>query len=94
MSDEELARRLAHEAERKARKRSEKREGLWFAVGTFGIVGWSVSVPTLLGLALGVWLDHRFGTRTQWTVAMLLAGITLGCLNAWYWVSKHQQERS
>ena len=24
-----------------------------------GLVGWSVVVPTLLGAALGIWLDHR-----------------------------------
>ena len=90
---DELGRRLSHEAERKAQRRREKRAGVLYAVGTFGIVGWSVAVPTLLCLAIGVWLDRRFQTQASWTLAMLLAGITLGCLNAWYWVSKQQQPR-
>ena len=25
--------------------------------------------------------------RFSWTLALLLAGVTLGCFNAWYWVS-------
>jgi len=53
----------------------------------FGVVGWSVAVPTLLGIALGLWLDRLWPGGFSWTLALLLAGVTLGCLNAWYWVS-------
>lgn len=75
---------------RKARKREERRTGVWFAVGTFGIVGWSVAIPTVLGLASGVWLDRHLEDEFSWTVALLLGGVTLGCINAWYWVAEHQ----
>ena len=87
--DDEFVRRVRRAAERRARHRREG-AGVWFAVGTFGLVGWSIAIPTLLGLALGVWLDARFDAEVSWTVALLLAGITLGCINAWYWVSEQQ----
>jgi len=87
--DEKLPERLRKKVRRRKKKRSEKDAGLFFAVGTFGIVGWSVSIPTLAFLALGLWLDQEFPSDVSWTVAMLLAGITLGSFNAWYWVSEH-----
>ena len=33
--------------------------GVWFGLGMMGLIGWSVVVPTLLGAALGIWLDKR-----------------------------------
>ncbi len=33
---------------------------------------------------------HHPGGRS-WTLALLVAGLTLGCLNAWHWVSKEDQ---
>jgi ATP synthase protein I len=58
----------------------------------FGVIGWSVSVPTLIGIVLGVWLDRRWPGSFSWTLALLLAGVTVGCLNAWYWVSQEREE--
>ena len=73
----------------KARKSTS---GVWFGLGMMGLIGWSVVVPTLLGAALGVWLDkHHPGTH-PWTLALMVVGLTVGCLNAWYWVA--QQEKA
>jgi ATP synthase protein I len=58
----------------------------------FGLIGWSVSVPTLVGALLGNWLDgHRPGAHS-WTLSLLIAGLCVGCINAWYWVSKEAAE--
>jgi ATP synthase protein I len=78
-----------------ARKlRAQRRGGgqdVWLGLGMMGLVGWSVVVPTLLGTALGLWLDkHHPGSRS-WTLALLVAGLALGCLNAWHWVTKEDQ---
>jgi ATP synthase protein I len=54
-------------------------------------VGWSVVIPTLLGVAAGVWIDGRWPGRFSWTLMLLLGGLLLGCWNAWYWVSLEQQ---
>jgi ATP synthase protein I len=56
-----------------------------------GVIGWSVVVPTLLGAALGLWLDWRYPGVCSWMLALLMAGLALGCLNAWHWVSKEDQ---
>lgn len=61
---------------------------VWFGLGMFGIVGWSVAIPTLIGVAIGVWIDKIYPSRFSWTLMLLIGGVMLGCLNAWYWVRK------
>jgi F-type H+-transporting ATPase subunit a len=41
--------------------------------------------------ALGLWLDRRFPGGRSWTLALLVVGLTIGCLNAWFWVSKEDK---
>lgn len=79
------------QADRKLRARRRAAHGLWSALGTMGQVGWSVALPTLLGAALGLWLDKHHPGAHSWTLALLVAGLTLGCLNAWHWVSRQDQ---
>jgi len=56
-----------------------------------GLIGWSVVIPTLLGAALGLWLDKRHVGDRSWTLALLVAGLMAGCLNAWHWVDKEDK---
>ena len=72
----------------KARKSTQ---GVWFGLGMMGLVGWSVVVPTLLGAALGIWLDKHHPGKHPWTLALLVVGLVVGCLNAWYWVAKEER---
>ena len=87
----DLAEQVAIKAARKLKARRNPAPGVWFGLGLMGIVGWAVVVPTLLGAALGLWLDSHYPGGRSWTLALLLAGLTLGCLNAWHWVSKEEQ---
>ena len=91
MSDDPSVRRfaakVADKAARKLLARSDGSRGVWFGLGMMGLVGWSVVVPTLLGAALGIWLDARHPGRHSWTLALLIAGLMLGCANAWRWVA-------
>lgn len=57
-----------------------------FGLGMIGMVGWSVAIPTLLGIAAGTWMDRTWPSGHSWTLTLLFAGVILGCLNAWYWV--------
>jgi ATP synthase protein I len=66
-------------------------QGVWFGLGMMGLVGWSVVVPTLLGAALGIWLDKHHPGKHSWTLALLVAGLAIGCLNAWHWVAKEDK---
>ena len=54
---------------------------LWMRV--FGIIGWSVVVPLVLGVALGMWIDKTVHLKVSFTLMLLLLGVILGCLNAW-----------
>ena len=72
----------------KARKSTQ---GVWFGLGMMGLIGWSVVVPTLLGAALGIWLDKHHPGKHPWTLALLVAGLAIGCLNAWHWVAKEDK---
>lgn len=83
-----LAGQVGAKAARKQKARRGGSPGVWFGLGMMGLIGWSVVVPTLLGSALGVWLDQRFPGGRSWTLALLMAGLALGCLNAWHWVSR------
>lgn len=87
----ELGGRIARRAERKRRAQRQRSGSVWFGLGMFGMVGWSVAVPTLVGVALGVWIDARWPSQYSWTLMLLLPGLVLGCLNAWYWISRERR---
>jgi ATP synthase protein I len=83
-----LPREIGRRAARKQRARASERPPAWFGLGMFGLVGWSVAIPTLIGIALGVWLDRRFPGAASWTLTFLIIGVAIGCLNAWYWIKQ------
>lgn len=82
---------IGRSAERKLKARRTRNRSVWFGLGMFGLVGWAVAVPTLIGIAVGLWLDATLESARSWTLALLLAGVVLGCLNAWYWVSRESR---
>jgi ATP synthase protein I len=86
-----LAGQIGTKAARKLKARRNTTPGVWFGLGMMGLIGWSVTVPTLLGAALGLWLDRHHPGAHSWTLALLMAGLMLGCLNAWHWVAKEEQ---
>ena len=87
----DLAAQVGAKAARKLKARRNPAPGVWSGLGLMGVIGWSVVVPTLLGAALGLWLDRRYPGGRSWTLALLVGGLTLGCLNAWHWVSQEDQ---
>ncbi|SDC02732.1 AtpZ/AtpI family protein [Ruegeria marina] len=90
MSDDgsEETREIKRKARRLEKARRQGRGNAWFGLGMFGMVGWAVAVPTVAGIALGLYIDSRWPGERSWTLALLLAGVALGCLNAWYWVQR------
>jgi ATP synthase protein I len=91
--DEIAAHRIDRDVDRKLKSRAEGRRAAWFGLGMFGLVGWSVAVPTVAGLAVGLWLDAHYPTRVSWTLTFLVIGVALGCVNAWYWVKQESRLR-
>jgi ATP synthase protein I len=78
---------------RAARKLEARRHPtqVWFGLGMMGLIGWSVALPTVLGASLGLWLDEHHPGQHSWTLALLVAGLVLGCMNAWHWVAKEDE---
>jgi ATP synthase protein I len=85
---ETFADRVTEKQRRKERARREQHRDIWFGMGMFGLVGWSVAIPTVLFLALGIWIDGHTDNPYSWTLMLLVVGIAVGCLNAWYWVKR------
>ena len=86
-----LADQIGAAAARKVKARRHPTQ-VWLGLGMMGLVGWSVAIPTLLGAALGIWLDQHYPGKHAWTLALLVAGLAIGCLNAWHWVAKEDKE--
>ena len=82
---------ISRHAERKRRAQEQSKHTAWFGLGMFGLVGWSVTVPTLIGVAIGIWMDSRWPGRPSWTLTFLIIGVALGCLNAWFWVKQESR---
>ena len=84
----DLERTVAQKQNRKLKARRIGDRSVWFGLGMFGLVGWSVAIPSLIGIAVGVWIDAHFPSRFSWTLMLLFLGVALGCLNAWSWVRR------
>jgi ATP synthase protein I len=82
----EMKKSVASKEVLRIKARRENDHSLWFGLSIFGIVGWSVVIPTLIGIALGIWIDSRWPGRFSWTLMLLFGGLICGCLNAWYWI--------
>ncbi len=86
-----FAGQVGGKAARKLRARRNPTPGVWFGLGMMGLIGWSVVVPTLLGAALGLWLDEHHPGKHSWTLALLVAGLSIGCWNAWRWIAEQDK---
>lgn len=86
-----LAQQVGAKAARKIRAQRNPTPGVWFGLGMMGLIGWSVTIPTLIGAAVGLWLDTHYPGGRSWTLALLMGGLAIGCFNAWHWVDKEDK---
>jgi ATP synthase protein I len=91
-ADEDLLQTIARKQARKLRARRERRRLTWFGLGAMGVVGWSVAIPTVLGVLAGHWLDERHPGPVSWSLTLLVVGATLGGLSAWRWLRRQPSE--
>lgn len=92
--DEKLAdlpARVGRKAERRLKARRSGHRSVWFGMGMFGLVGWTVAIYTVLGVALGSWIDRARPGPVSWTLTLLFIGLAAGLLNAWYWVQRESR---
>ena len=76
---------------RRQREQLWRRSGersLWQNVSMIGALGWLIVTPTLLGVAIGRWLDWRFETGIFWSGALIMLGAAFGGYLAWRRIEK------
>jgi ATP synthase protein I len=91
-NNERLLSQRIEQMEKRKLKAQRENKGVWFGLGMFGMVGWSVAVPAVLGALLGLWLDKTHPVPFSWTLSLLIIGLIAGCLIAWYWVASEDKK--
>jgi ATP synthase protein I len=86
-----VATQVGVKATRKLQVRRNAALGVWFGLGRMEVIGWSVVVPTVFGAALGLWMDQQHPGTHSWALALMVAGLVVGCANAWHWIVKEDQ---
>ncbi|HTN34617.1 MAG TPA: AtpZ/AtpI family protein [Marinobacter sp.] len=79
---------IRRSAERMKRARNEPGVSPLRGLGAFGIIGWSVAVPTVGGAFLGLWLNKVAPQTFSWPIALILGGVVIGGIIAWSWIGK------
>ena len=83
----EMQHDVAKREQRKIASRQDQRS-IWYGLGMFGLVGWSIAVPTVVGIFIGLWLDRQLDQPFSCTLMGLFMGLVFGCWIAWYWVRR------
>ena len=89
--DNNLSAAVGKKAARRVRARRTRDRNIWFGVGMFGVVGWTIAITTIIGVVLGIWIDRTWPGPYSWTLTLLFIGLIIGCMNAWYWVNKESR---
>ena len=94
----QLGEKVDAQARLKIRSQRKGLRNVWFGLAMSGLIGWSVAAPMLAGIAIGMWLDRNHPGAHSWTLALLVAGLLIGCWNAWRWVEQehsamHREEK-
>lgn len=89
---DQLKRTISSKEQRKIRARLEGDRSAWFGLGMFGLVGWSIVVPALIGIAFGAWLDMKWPSQFSWKITFLFVGVIMGFVNAYWWMNRENEK--
>ncbi|ABB23927.1 MULTISPECIES: AtpZ/AtpI family protein [Chlorobium/Pelodictyon group] len=87
-----LSKRVGSSEQRKLKARKRTIRNIWFGFSLFGLIGWSIVIPTLAGVAIGLWIDSRYPSGRSWALMLLVAGLAVGCWNAVRWMLEEKKE--
>ena len=90
---EELPEVVDRKCRKKIAAREEKAGSLFLGLGVFGVVGWSVAIPTIIGALVGRWLDRHGDGRISWTLTLIFVGVVVGSVLAWKWLNQEGRKR-
>lgn len=83
---------IRQRARRMSHSRSREPYNSLTGLSAFGVVGWSVALPTVVGALLGLWLDRVAPQAFSWPIALMLGGLVIGILVAWEWVARESRQ--
>ncbi|MBV8187115.1 MAG: AtpZ/AtpI family protein [Alphaproteobacteria bacterium] len=86
--EDQMAAAARRQSLRRRQWLSEGKPSVARFVGQIGVLGWIIVTPMLLGLFLGRWLDHKFGTGIFWSAPLLMVGAVIGGYSAWKWMHR------
>lgn len=89
-SKDKTSERIAEQAKRMQHAKQTPTDSPLKGLGAFGMIGWSIAVPTVGGALLGLWFDRIFAHSISWTIALILGGLTVGIFIAWTWMIKER----
>ncbi|MEM5585588.1 AtpZ/AtpI family protein [Roseibium sp. AS2] len=89
---DESTEQIARQARRMKSTRDHPGPSPLRGIGTFGMVGWAIAVPTVGGAFLGLWLDQVAPQGFSWTIALILGGVVLGAIMAAAWINREGGE--
>lgn len=72
----------------KSRDENEPKYSSLSGLSVFGVIGWSIAIPTVAGAFLGMWLNRVAPQDFSWPIALILGGVVLGGIGAWRWIEK------
>lgn len=88
MSADKPSEDIGRQAKRMQSHRDDPGPSPLRGIGTFGMIGWSIAVPTVGGAFLGLWLDRVAPQAFSWTLALILGGVVIGGFIAAAWINK------
>ena len=80
---ETLGKAVKTRQERRARGQIEGERTIGQNIAMIGALGWTIVMPTLVGIFVGRWLDRELATGIFWTLGLLVLGLAAGCALAW-----------
>lgn len=89
--EEQLKAKILRKERHQLAGKETKKNVIFYGLGMIGVFGWSIVIPTFLGLIIGFWLDEKWSLGFNWTLTFLFLGVVLGSINGWYWVTKQRK---
>lgn len=83
---------IRRRTQRMQKTRDEPQYSPLNGLGVFGVIGWSVAIPTVGGAFLGMWLNRVAPQSFSWPIALILGGVVVGGLVAWSWIDKARDQ--
>lgn len=85
---DEFEKSVETKTRRMLKSNDQGKQSPWFGLGMFGLVGWSIALPTVAGVMIGTWIDNHWPSQASWKLTLMFLGVIIGFSMACYWMRK------